>query len=278
MTTKDLIQKLWTPYIGKQNKLVIHIELWDEYKTFYKKEFDKNGKTANSYAKKLFLREYTKKINVNDYVKLQSDINEMYNDGYGLKLIAREFGISYSECRQLFGYLDIEIRTGRNVVTDRLKAFRKIKADAEAKNKTGWNSIESQAKIKNKNTQRGVQGYYFNNSYNKFVWLRSTYEFIYAKWLDNQKIKWDVEVTTYKLKNNVIYRPDFFIYDKDNTLAKIIEIKGFWRDKEYKAIELNNKMSIDVIVITNIDSYIVKDSNYGKELNKWKSQRILKIN
>jgi hypothetical protein len=161
-------------------------------------------------------------------------------------------------------------------VTDELRKFRKQKADDEAKNKTGWCSAEVQAKCKSNNTQRGVQGYYFNKSLQKYVWLRSTYEYIYAKWLDKQKVIWDVEVKTYNM-NGILYRPDFFIYS-NYELIKIVEIKGFWRDKEYKSYMLNDILKTDVVVITDIDQYIEIDSNYNKQLYEWKNKRILKLN
>jgi hypothetical protein len=207
---------------------------------------------------------------------LQKLIRNKYNSGFGLKRIASELNFSYTKTRNLFEYLEIDIRKGQNVVTDEVRRFRKEKAIHEAKTKTGWCSVEAQAKIKNKHTSRGVQGYYLSKSKNDYVWLRSTYEYIFAKWLDKQNIKWDIEKTTYKI-GKIIYRPDFFIYENDK-LKKIIEIKGYWRDKEYKAKLLNEKLDVDVITIYDIVPYISKDSSYGKELKEWKKIRKLKSN
>lgn len=66
---------------------------------------------------------------------------------------------------------------------------------------------------------RGYSGFYNN------IYLRSSLEFAFAYYLDYKNIKWKYEEFTYKLKDRQ-YKPDFFIYDNNDNLIEIIEIKG----------------------------------------------------
>lgn len=66
---------------------------------------------------------------------------------------------------------------------------------------------------------RGYSGFY------KGFFLRSSYEYAFAKSLDFRNIRWKYEVEKYDLGYKV-YKPDFFIYDKEGKLIKIIEIKS----------------------------------------------------
>ncbi len=92
----------------------------------------------------------------------------------------------------------------------------------------------------------------------KGYWLRSTWEFEVAKYLDSNSIKWDYEVTHYKLKGNRTYRPDFFIYDDNNEFKKIIEVKGYW----YK----NNKEKLEEFLETYEIEVEIWDRSKLKEL------------
>ena len=49
------------------------------------------------------------------------------------------------------------------------------------------------------------------------------------KWLDSNKIDWDVESQQWMIGNET-YRPDFFIYE-NGILKKIIEVKGYFKNK-----------------------------------------------
>ena len=66
---------------------------------------------------------------------------------------------------------------------------------------------------------RGYSGFYNN------IYLRSSFEFAFAYYLDYKKIIWKYEVCTYELKTSK-YKPDFFIYNNKGELVKIIEIKS----------------------------------------------------
>ena len=66
---------------------------------------------------------------------------------------------------------------------------------------------------------RGYGGYYSG------YYLRSSYEYAYAKYLNHMSVKWTYETEVYDLGSS-IYKPDFFIYNEDNELTKIVEIKS----------------------------------------------------
>lgn len=206
----------------------------------------------------------------------KSTLQELYFEkGYGIKYMIKylELPVSYSVLRvALIKIFNFTLRSDKDI-TDNLRKLRKDKANNEFKNKIGWFGLGVQEKIKNKNhTSRGIQGYYFNKSLNKYVWLRSSWEYIYAKWLDEKNIIWDVEVKIFKLNENTSYKPDFFIYNKDNEIIQIVEIKGFWKDKVYKYDELKLLLNIDLVLITDMTPYT---TNINKDITHWKKIRIM---
>lgn len=66
---------------------------------------------------------------------------------------------------------------------------------------------------------RGYAGFY------KGFYLRSSYEYAYAVYLDQFNISWSFETQVFEV-NGKFYKPDFFFYDKDGNLEKIVEIKS----------------------------------------------------
>jgi hypothetical protein len=59
----------------------------------------------------------------------------------------------------------------------------------------------------------------------KDMWMRSSWEVAYAKYLDKQGTKWLYESKTFNL-GGCTYTPDFYLSEIDT----YIEIKGWWRD------------------------------------------------
>ena len=66
---------------------------------------------------------------------------------------------------------------------------------------------------------RGYAGFY------KGYYLKSSYEYAYAKYLDFIGAKWKYEEHHYNLRGKG-YTPDFFIYNQKNELLHIVEIKS----------------------------------------------------
>lgn len=235
-------------------------------------KYQRNGVYRNSKIDRIERR--VQRIDTVRYLNVKKQIEILYfQEKYGIKLLARKLGLTYTVTRQLMQFLNIPIRKGRNIVTDRVKKLRKEKAIYESKNKIGFNDPSISRKYEG--MARGVQGYYLNKSTNEYVWLRSSWEYIFAKWLDKTKHNWKVEETHYLIEGS-IYRPDFFIYDDEWKLKSIIEIKGYWDSNSDKAKKLNESIDVDIIIIRDIKKYIIGNSNYHRELAEWKTKRITK--
>lgn len=218
------------------------------------------------------------------YIKIQEDVRyvDLYNfliEEYvekqqGIKYLIKykDLNISYSVLRKLILKFGLELHTP-NKISDHLRNIRSINARKQLAEHSGLFSHEAQ-----KNTHdkiRGLQGYYYNSTINKYVWLRSSWEYIYAKWLNAHNIKWDVECKTFNL-NEETYRPDFFIYDDNNNLVSIVEVKGFWKNRLHKYYELKNMhQELNLSLITDITPYT---GNYKRDKNTWKTLRKLELN
>jgi len=191
-----------------------------------------------------------------------------YEEGYGLKVLAREIGISYTNIRTLFKYLKLEHRKGRNIVTSKTKKFR---SDRVKGNKNPWSDWPETHPEMHKKCSRGIQGYHRRKN-GEFVYLRSTWEYIMAKWLDKNDIDWKYEQELFNLSNGEGYRPDFFIYKNDN-LKMIIEVKGYYKDRVHKiSILRNDHPELKVVQISNINDYT--SLTYEKEKVLWKEEKL----
>jgi hypothetical protein len=237
------------------------------------------------YEKKYSVRDgsrlyvFSEKIKEDErYNKLIEFFNEKYNiEGFGIKLLIKEFDlpITYSSLRNLLSFLDIK-HENEQIVLEHLSNRRKINAQLQAKEHVGMFSLEIQKSLHSKKITRGIQGYYWNDYFKKYVWLRSSWEFIYAKWLNKNNIIWDVECKAYEIiekGRKYYYRPDFFIFE-NNELKTIVEVKGYWKDKLFKFNNLKNKLNIDMVLITDITPYL--EQNLNKEIELWKQLRKLK--
>jgi len=69
--------------------------------------------------------------------------------------------------------------------------------------------------------------------YNKDICMRSTWEVLYAKYLDKNNIKWLYEPKTFDL-GNCSYTPDFYL----PKTKEYIEIKGWFREKDKKKMKI----------------------------------------
>lgn len=77
------------------------------------------------------------------------------------------------------------------------------------------------------------KGCHYNSPLQGVIWLRSTYELVYAKYLDEHKILWYYEIETFDL-GDTTYTPDFFLPKGE----KFIEIKGYMSPKYQKKINI----------------------------------------
>lgn len=190
----------------------------------------------------------------------------------GLKNIARSLGITYTVIRRLFiNHLGIEIRKGQNVVTDNVKKFRsdRVKGD-----KNPFYSWPSNMPTMKENSKISINGYYKSKN-NGYVWLRSSWEYIYAKWLDKHDIKWIHEGEKFKLSDGTTYLPDFSILSNDGDKVDCyVEIKGHLKKSLYKVDMLRSEYNVKISVIFDMKPYT--DVNIGTEVRCWKKERLSK--
>lgn len=237
-------------------------------------KFDlKHKENILKYYNSIVAKSKPKRKNFLHSIKLEEDskiyLKDLYESGYGLKILARELGLTYSRFRILYmEYLGLEIRKGTNVVTEKVKEFRSSRIIG---NKNPWFNWPEYKPEMHKKCSRSIQGYYTKIDGTK-VWLRSTYEYIYAKWLDKNNIIWKIEETQFVLSNGETYRPDFFLYE-NSELKMIVEIKGFFNNRRYKAELFQKENSIPLVIIDKIDDY---SENYTKDKKEWKLKCKLK--
>lgn len=171
-----------------------------------------------------------------DVNKLRDNLQFLYKElGMGYKLLAKEFGgnATYSRVRRIFRDLDLHVRTGMSCVTDGLK---KLRSERATKNNP-WKDWAEKYPQKDMHHKHHLCGWYYNQSLQKSVYLRSSWEYCYAKWLDTQdNLTWDVEARSYLLNDGRYYRPDFFVY-RENRLSEIVEIKARWNNGAQNRID-----------------------------------------
>ena len=76
---------------------------------------------------------------------------------------------------------------------------------------------------------RGYAGFY------RSFYLRSSYEYAYAVYLDYFSIPWSYEDQVFNIDGKN-YKPDFFFYDQYGNLEKIVEIKSRNKKAKEKAV------------------------------------------
>lgn len=192
---------------------------------------------------------------------LKDFIRTVYCDyEIGYKIIASSFNSTYTKIRRLISKcVDTDsIRVGMDVITKNIKKLRSDRVQLD----NPWKREES-----NKHrTSKGVAGNYTHNDTQ--YWLRSTYEYVYMKWLIDNNIKFEFEPMRFKLKNGETYLPDFFIYDEGGNIT-VIELKGIVFDKRiHKPQMLKEEYGYNVEIITDISKYT--KIGYDKELVQWK--------
>lgn len=98
-------------------------------------------------------------------------------------------------------------------------------------------------------------------SYYKDIRMDSSWEVKVAKYLDDNNYNWKYDSEKYLLSDGRYIHPDFFIYDDNDNLIKIIEVKGYFRDANklkfemflneyaYLNVELWNKSKLKLLNI-----------------------------
>lgn len=105
-----------------------------------------------------------------------------------------------------------------------------------------------------------------NIRYNQ-INMRSSWEYIFAYWLDLSGVKWEYECKTFDL-GDTIYIPDFYLPEFDCW----IEIKGWWREKSIKKFKKFKKVYPDI----NIYVFQLKEFDEILGLNKRQLNKLYK--
>lgn len=98
--------------------------------------------------------------------------------------------------------------------------------------------------LKNQNNPMYGKVTHSKKAYYEGIFMRSSYEIAYAKWLDRQKIKWQYEPKAFDLGKST-YTPDFYLLDS----SKYIEIKGYLRDKDQKKMNRFRQLYPDLNLV-----------------------------
>jgi len=120
-----------------------------------------------------------------------------------------------------------------------LSDLTKQKISNKHKNKVLTEAHKKKISKKMKGTRKGKDNPMFNKvttskrgNYNG-IYMRSSWEIAYAKYLDKNNIKWQYEPEHFEIEDTC-YTPDFYLPKQD----LYIEIKGWWRDNAKKRFEL----------------------------------------
>ena len=124
---------------------------------------------------------------------------------------------------------------------------------------------------------KGGRGYcgYYTTHFGKKIYLRSTQEFVYAKYLDSIGVYYLTENIIYEIDGKN-YKPDFFIYDgMFDKLDKIVEIKYTNGEKAeyqkmYSIFFENIGIKYEVISRCDIKDFIRMGIVTKDDINQWK--------
>lgn len=175
-----------------------------------------------------------KKLNITKDILIKAyNINKK-----SITCIAKELKCNYVSVYNYLKKYNIKIRTRRETHLGKKRPDQSKRMSGE--NNPIFGTIRSQVvrdKISKTRIERNYTGRrsarfgkisnnkcgYGKGSYYKNIWMRSTWEVKYAKYLDKNKIKWLYESKTFDL-GNTTYTPDFYLPKTD----EYIEIKGWW--------------------------------------------------
>ena len=203
-------------------------------------------------------------------------LRKAYADGYGFKTLAKEIGITYSVIRTAFDMFELPKRTGQNVVTQRLREMRSANVTGDANPWFNWttNRPDMHAGLHKATGRNG----WWKDANGRVIYLRSTFEYAIARYLDEHNYIWDVETVRFKTPYGM-YTPDFVVFKQDGTLL-ILEVKGTFNNDLYmrksvwfKDFVTNNLPCVRFVIINKIDKFIA-GQNYKSLLDEWDNCRL----
>ena len=199
------------------------------------------------------------KNNLGAPTKYVFNCNELYikyiENNLSINKIAKIYNCSFETIRRALHKFNISVRTkedGTRLFT-KSNYFSKLRSKQSIGDKNNmfgktnkWGHHTDSAKEKIRNTHSGINNPMFGKpspkgagiakkSKYKNILFRSSYEVLFAKWLDNNNIKWQYESKTFNLGDST-YTPDFYLIE----FNLYIEVKGYWREiakRKFKLFE-----------------------------------------
>ena len=180
------------------------------------------------------IQDISRKGKDNGNFKYDISKTKLYNLYWNKKLTMKQIAKKIS-CN--WGTIGYKLKKYNIKIRNKSECHKGLKRSEEAKQKMSGKNSPAYGKI----AHHGKGAYY------KGVWMRSSYEIAYAKYLDKNNIKWQYEpkyfeiIYLYKgIKKEGTYTPDFYLPETN----EYIEIKGWWRDDaEYKFNTFKSKYS-----------------------------------
>lgn len=168
-----------------------------------------------------------------------------YNNGLSLNDIIKKYNIGKTAIR--------------NVLVEKIG---KLRTNKEAY-KSGFISHDEETKSRISNSMKGNRNANHRGdrqSYYNGIRMDSSWEVKVAKYLDDNNYNWKYDSEKFLLSDGRYIHPDFFIYDDNDNLIKIIEVKGYFRD----ANKLKFQMFLNEYSNLNIelwDKTVLKNKN-----------------
>lgn len=230
--------------------------------------------TIKNYKKHGTIVEYAVDKEHLKYNRFETLMNELYVEKqYGLKLLSKHCGsdfVTYSRLRAIVKNMGI-LRTGRVVVTNKVKEVRSKNVQGE---NNPWFNWPENIKMKDSHHKHHLCGH-FIDSRGQSHYLRSSYEYAYAKYLDDEGVDFAVESKAFLLSDGRRYRPDFFLF-KDGKLNKVVEVKARYLEGSSLRIDKFNMFKeeypgilSEIIYGSNLFEIVGK--SYGTVLREWKN-------
>ena len=220
-------------------------------KSFLKKEYLKNKKSQEQIGEKIncsqsVVCKYLKIYNIPTRKRI---LKKYYCKNCGKK-VCRKIIKKCGSCSQKYKFLkypNLKKKISRLGTKHTYYTKRKISKASKGKNNCNYGKKHPGLNAGENNPMYGRLSPHSPKIKYKGIWMRSSWEVAYAKWLDKNEIGWKYEFKTFDL-GNTTYTPDFYL----PTLDLWIEIKGWWRPnnkKKYKILQKQQpKINIQLLM------------------------------
>jgi hypothetical protein len=238
---------------------------------FFKKFLSFNPR---NHDQRLARREW---VNQYKHHKCLDALKLAYESGYGLKTIAAEVGLTYTVIRTVFNLFKIPMRKGMNVVTSKLQEIRSLNALTDDNPWVDWSRRRPDMHT-GLHKATGLAGWYLDRK-GRIIHLRSTFEYVIARYLDHKEYNWDNETISFSTPLGR-YMPDFILFDASGNASIILEVKGTFMNEKYiaksewfKDFAKRYLKSIRFVIIRDMEPYML-GQKYHHVKQEWNDLRV----